>query len=295
MIALALREPRRRERHDEQRDGERLVARVAEDVREHRVRRLDRLIEREVRIVARVEQRGANEPPRLRERHPPPEHDERRHGRERGADPPVGLIPREHRREAEPEDAEREDVRIKEREGERRDERAALPRRTLEIRDRLGEPPEHERDAEQKRQEAEHEHHVDEQRHDEETQPLVFAERVQERAERQHRPAQVHADEEHVRRLDADEVRKRAAEEVVDDVLRAPEREDEVLIEAVLSRVKVVDDPDRREMKWQIHHRRVFDDPRGSRREHCDGDVEDRLRRRPVCQAHGGTLSDRPF
>jgi hypothetical protein len=223
-----------------------------------------------LRIVGRVGQGSAREFSRFGEERPSRHHDEsRNHGGSR-PDPLSRRSPREHGGEAKAEKGKGKDVRIEERQRQCAQEQGAPAARQLEVAHRGGERDEHERDAEQKWKEAEHEHRVDEERHAKETEPFVSPEGRAQRAQREQRPAEVPAHEHDVGLDHAEQVGEGASEEIIENVLRAAEGENEVLVEAEGRIVQVVDDSDRRQVKRKIHHRRILDDP--SRSGGRDGD-----------------------
>src|SRR5258708_7427217 len=136
------------------------------------------------------------------------------------------MTPRKRRREAEREERERKDVEVEKRRPEHRDEDPSPRGARFEVTNRLGARPEHDGDAEEKRQEPEEEHHVEEDRHDEETQSFVTPHRAKKRTQREARAPQVSAHEDEVCARNPENLRERTPELVIEDVLRLADGED---------------------------------------------------------------------
>ncbi len=138
-----------------------------------------------------------------------------------GAQPPLTrTTPREKSRVNDAEERVGNDVGIEERDRDDGEDDGATTGRVLDLAHGHGETGEHERQPAHERQEAVHEHHIDEQRHHEKAESLVFANRGEQAPQREHRPTQVEDHERDVRIRHADDVRQGGADDVVERVLR---------------------------------------------------------------------------
>ncbi len=140
---------------------------------------------------------------------------------------------------------------------------------------------EHERKAEHERQQPEAEHHVDAERDRKEGQALVPAERAQELAHREGHATEVEAHHGDARGLHAHREGKGVAEQVIEQVLRAKERQLVDVGEPVGGVAVVVDETQRRDVEREILQGGVLDDPRRRRGEDGDRDEGERARSRP--------------
>ncbi len=135
---------------------------------------------------------------------------------------------------------------------------------------------EHQGKAEHEWQEPEAEHHVDDERHDEEREPLVAPQGAQERAHRERRAAEVKAHHRDAGGLHSDHEREHVPDEVVEEVLRVQKVEAVDVREPEGGIAVIVDEPQRGDVKGQILERRVLDDPRRRRGEDRQRNVEQR-------------------
>jgi hypothetical protein len=169
-------------------------------------------------------------------------------------------------------------VRVEREHGEDAEHHSAPWRRPVEVLHRGRQPGEHHRKAENEWQEAEAEHNVHDEGHDEERQAFVPPERTQKGAHRERRASEVETHHRDARGFHAEDERQRVADEIVEEVLRMDEVQPVDVREPEGGIGLVVDEPQRRNVEGKILERRVLDDPRRGRGQDGQRGVEERSR-----------------